>query len=203
MSAFRRFGLAASLLAALAAAQTAQACEIWRDAEGRLRTNCKLSLARKDYRLDVAVVDSVMRYQLALPNLLPRKNKVFLAANGQVDLHVDIRNDGTRDSLATDVALMVAVIDPLGVAMPATYALTAAVPAIPVGQMPRIYLGTITLPNTSQDWDLQLISVVDPPTMSSPVWGRIYESDEMDNGRERLCRIFGPNPDTSAADFCD
>ncbi len=195
--------IVAALLLTFAASQAAEACEVWRDDLGHLRTNCKLSLARKDYRLDVAVANSVMRYQLALPNLTPRKNKVFVATNSQVDLHVDIRNDGSRDSAATDVALMVNIVDPLGVAATTTVALTAAVPAIPVGQTPRIYLGTITLPNRLQDWDLQLISFVDPQTASSPAWGRLYESNEMDNGRERECRIFGPNPDTSAPDFCD
>ncbi len=197
-----RLRIAAALLVTFAASQAAQACEVWRDDLGHLRTNCKLSLARKDYRLDVAVEHSVARYQLALPNLLPRKNKVFTTM-GQVDLHVDIRNDGTKDSLATDVALMVNVVDPAGVQPTVTHALTAAVPAITVGQTPRIYLGTITLPSTSQDWDLQLISAVDPPTMSSQVWGRVYESNEMDNVRSRLCRIYGPNPDTTGPEQCD
>jgi len=199
-----RFRVAAGLALLLLGSGVSQACEVWRDDLGKLRTNCKLSLAKKDYTLSVSVANGVPRYTLALPNLHPRKNKVYVdTVGGQVELSVDIRNDGTRSSAITEVALMVNIVDPLGVRATTTQSLTAAVPAIPAGDTPRIYVGNIVLPNRSQDWDLQLISVVDPQTSASQVWGRMYESNEMDNVRERECRIYGPNGDASGPENCD
>lgn len=198
----RRLRIAATLACALAGAQAAQACEVWRDDLGRLRTNCKLSLAKKDYVLSVAVAEGYPRYQLALPNLNPRKNKVFVTSN-QVDLHVDVRNLGNKTSPATDVALMIDVIDPLGIQASMPQSLVAAVPAIAVGATTRIYLGTILLPNRSQDWDLSLLSFVDPQTAAQPVWGRVWESNEMDNSLQRECRIYGPNPNLTGPEACD
>lgn len=194
--------MTAVLALALLGTQAAQACEVWRDDLGRLRTNCKLSLAKKDYVLTVAVAEGLPRYQLALPNLNPRKNKVFLTSN-QVDLHVDVRNLGTKPSAATEVSLMIDVIDPLGLQAPIPQSLVAAVPAIAVGATTRIYLGTILLPNRSQDWDLSLLSFVDPPTIAQPTTGRVWESNEMDNSLHRECRLYGPDPNLLGPEACD
>lgn len=201
MSAIRRLGSIAALLAVLAAAQTAQACEVWRDDIGRLRTNCKLSLAKKDYVLNVTVLEGRPTFQLARPNLLPRKNKATLFMG--VELYVDVRNDGALVSGATEVAIMADIVDPLGVRAATSHNFVAAVPAIAIGATTRIYLGTLTLPNSNQDWDLSILSVVDPPTTTSPVNGRVLESNEMDNALHRLCRIYGPNPDTTGPEACD
>lgn len=197
----RRFRIAATLGLTLLGAQAAQACEVWRDDLGRLRTNCKLSLARKDYVLSVAVAEGLPRYQLSLPNLNPRKNKVFVTSN-QVDLHVDVRNLGNKNAPATDLALMVDIIDPLNLQAPIPQAFTVAVPAIAVGATTRVFVSTILLPNRSQDWDLSLLSFVDPPTVTQSL-GRVWESNEMDNSLHRECRIYGPDPNLLGPEACN
>ena len=61
------------------------------------------------------------------------------------------------------------------------------------------YFATINVPNKSQDWDLILLGVTDPPTVAQPVRGAVTESDETNNSLVHTCRVYGPTPDTSVA----
>lgn len=74
---------------------------------------------------------------------------------------------------------------------------TVAAPALPLNTSQRVYVGTVNVPNTSQDWDLVLLGVTDPPTVAQLVRGAITESDETNNSFVHTCRWYGPTPDTS------
>src|SRR5918995_1396768 len=79
---------------------------------------------------------------------------------------------------------------------------TVQAPAVPSNSERRTYFATINLPNRSQDWDLVLLGVTDPPTAAQPVRGAITESDESNNILMHHCRVYGPTPDMSVG-TCD
>src|SRR5262245_62173503 len=111
---YRRTLVALGLAALFLSANAAQACDIRRDADGRLRWNCRLSSPFKDrFRGDFEFAHSAVQHHFVLPNLLVRKVKLSLWNMNRVELYVDVRNDGARDSSATDVAVTVDIVDPL------------------------------------------------------------------------------------------
>ena len=200
---YRRTLVALGLIALLSSTG-AQACEFWRDSNGFPRSNCKFqALSKEKYKLVIDVIEGRPRYTLPLPNLTPHKIKMISFGGPQADVNVEVRNDGSKDSPTTDVAVTVQVIDPsTNTQVGATQFFTAPIPAVTVGTTPRFYIATATLPNRNQDWDLIINAVVDPPTATSTT-GRFYEGNEMDNALSRTCRYYGPNPNLVGPEACD
>ena len=190
-------GLIAVLAAGLSISTT-EACTLWEDKYG-LRGNCRLADLLKEYELVVQFTQPPI--QIQLPNLRLDKIK-FETVGQQVDLFVDVENAGPRDARDYDVITMVSVIDPQNPSqLVGSQSFSARFPALIAGDEHRGYLGTISLPNRNQDYDLSVTAMADPPTQALP-GGEIWESNEQDNSKMEVCRVYGPDPDFSVI-ACD
>ena len=195
----RRHRLAAAALLLLSGV-SAQACEIWRDEElGVWRGNCKL----KDF---LVAENFIAAYQRPLifkwPDLKIRKFK-YVIFGSSVEIYADVQNIGMGNAIASPLAVEVSFGNPLtNMQQGNSMSFTVQAPAVARNTTQRVYVATVTVPNTAQDWDLILFGVTDPPTMAQPVRGTVTESDETNNSHNHTCRWYGPTPDTSVAG-CD
>ncbi|MGH8238118.1 MAG: hypothetical protein ACREXP_14005 [Steroidobacteraceae bacterium] len=188
-----RYRLAAAALLLLTAV-SAQACEIWRDKElGIWRGNCKL----KDFQVSQTFIGTYQpRLILRWPDLHIRKFKYFVQGSS-IEIEADIENLGMGNAAASTLVVDANFGNPLTGVQQGTMQFTVQVPALPLNTSQRVSVGTMYVPTTTQDWDLVLMGVTDPPTMAQPVRGAITESDETNNVRTDTCRWYGPTPDTS------
>ena len=192
----RRYRLAAAAMLLLSGV-SAQACEIWRDEElGIWRGNCKL----KDFLVQETFL---AQYQRPLvfkwPDLHIREFDYY--TNGtSVDIYADVQNIGMGNAIASPLTVDVSFGNPLtNMQQGNSVQFTVQTPAVPRNTTQSVYVGTVTVPNDDQDWDLILFGVTDPPTTAQPVRGTVTESDETNNSRNHTCRWYGPTPDTSVA----
>lgn len=192
----RRYRLAATALLLLSGV-SAQACEIWRDEElGIWRGNCKL----KDFLVQETFL---AQYQRPLifkwPDLHIREFDYY--TNGtSVEIYADVQNIGMGNAIASPLTVDVSFGNPLtSMQQGSSVQFTVQTPAVPRNTTQSVYVGTVTVPNDDQDWDLILFGVTDPPTTAQPVRGTVTESDETNNSRNHTCRWYGPTPDTSVA----
>lgn len=186
---------AAALL--LLSAVSAQACDIWRDEDlGIWRGNCKL----KDFLVSQTfIVAQQPRLIFKWPDLHIRKFKYYVVGS-TIEISADVENIGMGNAAASTLTVDQSFGNPLtGMQQGNSMTFTVPVPALPLNSSQRVYVGTVNVPNTSQDWDLVLLGVTDPPTMAQPVRGAITESDEANNSFVHTCRWYGPTPDTSVA----
>ncbi len=185
-----------SLIAILAVGlslSAAEACTVWQDKYG-LRGDCRLGDLLKKYELAIQISQPII--QIQLPNLQIDKIK-FEIYGREVDVFVDVKNVGTRDARDYDVIAMVSIINPQNPSQPiGGQAFSTRFPALVVGDEHRDYLGTIILPDRNQDYDLSVTGMADPPTQTLS-GGEIWESNEQDNSKMEICRVYGPNPDVS------
>lgn len=178
----------------------AQACEIWRDEDfGIWRSNCSIT---EDFRNKFLLSHSFManhqrRITLKWPDLHIRKFKFYVIGTS-IDIEAEIENLGDGKAAASQLAVDATFGNPLtGMQQGGPMTFTVNVPALNAYSSQRVSVGSVNVPNNSQDWDLVLLGVTDPPTMAQPVRGAILESDETNNTTNHACRWYGPNPDTS------
>jgi hypothetical protein len=192
----RRHRLAAAALLLLSGV-SAQACEIWRDKElGVWRGNC-------NFRDFLVAEQFIAAYQRPLvfkwPDLKIREFDYY--TNGSsVEIYADVQNVGMGNAIASPLTVDVSFGNPLtNMQQGNSVQFTVQTPALPRNTSQSVYVGTVNVPNTAQDWDLILFGVTDPPTVAQPVRGTVTESDETNNSRNHTCRWYGPTPDTSVA----
>jgi hypothetical protein len=192
----RRFRLAAAALLLLSAV-SAQACEIWRDEDlGVWRGNCNL----KDFLVKQSFIATYQpRLIFKWPDLHIREFDYYVNGSS-IEVYAEVENIGMGNAIASPVTVDVSIGNPLtGMQVGNSLQFTAQVPALPRNSSQSVYVGTVTVPPTAQDWDLIVFGVTDPPTMAQPIRGTVTESDETNNSRNHTCRWYGPNPDTSLA----
>ncbi len=192
----RRYRLAAAALL-LFSGVGAQACDIWRDKElGIWRGNCNL----KDFLVTQTFIGTYQpRLILRWPDLHIRKFKYYVVGSS-VEIYADVENIGMGNAAASTLTVDVSFGNPLtGMQQGNSMQFTVQAPAVALNTNQRVYVTTLNVPNTMQDWDLVLLGVTDPPTMAQPVRGAITESDETNNSSTHICRWYGPMPDTSVA----
>jgi hypothetical protein len=190
----------AAAAALLLTGVSAQACDIWRDKElGIWRGNCSL----KDFLVSQTfIVSHQPRLILRWPDLKIRKFKYYVVGS-TVEMYADVENIGLSNAVASPLTVDVSIGNPLtGMQQGNSVQFTVQSPAVPSMTHRRVYFATMNLPNSSQDWDLILLGVTDPPTAAQPVRGAITEADETNNILTHTCRVYGPNPDTSVG-ACD
>jgi hypothetical protein len=191
-----RSGRLAAAALLLLSGVSAQACEIWRDEHlGIWRGDCDIRgkfmvsqsfLANYEHRL-------VLRW----PDLHIRKFKYFVSGTS-ITIEADIENLGTGSVAASVLTVDGTFGNPLtGMQQGSSMQFTVNVPALNASSSQRVSVGIVNVPNTTQDWDLILLGITDPPTPAQPVRGAILESDETNNSKNNACRWFGPTPDTS------
>lgn len=176
-------------------------CEFTRTSWGLRLTNCKLNelfYGRYELSLD-RIPDAVVR---PWPNLRPSHISDTLLG-GSVNIVVDVENVGAAAAGAFEVAVIGTVTDPLngGVGVNMTAFPPIVIQSLPVGATVTRSAGSVPLPNRDQDWDVCTVAIVDPPTSTSSL-GKLLETDETDNRRERCCRAYGPKPDFSGPPSC-
>src|SRR5262245_28846312 len=112
----RRIAALSLLFTGAVATGSAGACDVWRDEFGFYRGNCNLSVEFKDkYRLNMEFVAMLEpRYHFKLPNYHPRKFKYFVSGT-DVEISLDVEDLGDLAAPATDLAVMVTIVDPLAV----------------------------------------------------------------------------------------
>jgi hypothetical protein len=180
------------LLPAIASA----ACDTSRDDSGIYLATCRFRIDGKPptTQLEVKFLRDTSRFILKLPDVTPIKYKYFVIGNN-IDVNVDIRNDGQADTRATTVVVTLQVWDPArSTQYGSDIEVTALVPVIAPGAEARVFLTTLYLPNTVEDFDVVTAGFVDPPTTAQPVYGNLYESDETNNAKMHACRVFGTDP---------
>jgi hypothetical protein len=187
-----RLAVAAALLLGTVGAQ---ACEIWRDKDfGFWRGNCDLEKFKVSQSF-IANYDH--RIILRLPDLHIHKFKYFVVGSS-VEIQADVENLGMANAVASTLVVDVSIGNPLtGMQYGTSQQFTVQVPALPLNTRQRVNVATINVPNTTQDWDLILFGVTDPPLTAQQTRGPIAESDETNNSKSDTCRWYGPNPDTS------
>jgi hypothetical protein len=188
-----RLAAAAALL--LLSGVSAQACEIWRDKDlGVWRGNCRL----KDFQVSQSFIANFQpRLMLKWPDLHIRKFKYYVVGSS-IEIHADIENIGLGNAIASTLTVDQNFGNPLtGMQQGTPMTFTVSVPALPSSTSQRVYIGTVNVPDTNQDWDLVLLGVIDPPTIAQPVRGSVTESDETNNVTTHTCRWYGPTPDTA------
>lgn len=122
---------------------------------------------------------------LPVPNLHP--SKIDFQAGGR-EVIVEVRNTGTGASSPAEMLLSIAIINPFtGTKVGASPFFRQQIAAIAAGKTQAFYMGELSLPSGSQDWDLNLEATVDPNR-------RIAELDERDNTRTLQCRVFAASP---------
>jgi hypothetical protein len=195
----------ALLLAGLAAStmvQAVQVCEFKRNQWGLQISNCKLNELYGG-RYDLELADPTVHVPLQFPNLHVTKIGEFVIGTN-VNLRADVENNGMRNAGAFEVTLMASVHDPLqkGVRVGMTALPPTQVPFLAIGAGATVHPGSITLPNSKQDWDVCTVAVVDPPATGRPASGAVLESNEADNQTSSCCRVYGPNPDFNGPPVC-
>lgn len=184
---------AAALL--LLSGVSAQACEIWRDKDfGFWRGDCTL----EKFKLSQSFIANFEhRLILKWPDLHIRKFKYYVVGSS-IEIQADVENIGTGNTVASTLVVDVSIGNPLtGTQQGNSVQSIVQVPALPSNTSQRVYVATVNVPNTTQDWDLVLFGVSDPPTTAQPVRGLLIESDETNNAKSDTCRWYGPSPDTS------
>lgn len=181
------------LLPAIASAD----CDTARDDSGIYRATCRFTTNEKPpttSQLEVKFLGDRAQFVLKLPDVTPDKYKYFVIGNN-VDVSVDIRNDGQASTRATTVVVTLEVWDP---AHSTQYGndieVTGAVPVIAPEATARVFLMTLYLPNTVEDFDIVAAGFVDPPTSAQPIYGSLFEADETNNAKMHVCRVFGTDP---------
>jgi hypothetical protein len=185
----------AAAAALLLSAFSTQACEIWRDKDfGFWRGNCDLEKFKVSQSF---IANYDQRIILRLPDLHIHKFK-YVVVGSSVEIQADVENLGMANAVASTLAVDVSIGNPLtGMQYGTSQQFTVQVPALPLTTRQRVYVGTINVPNTTQDWDLVLFGVTDPPLTAQQTRGPIAESDETNNSKGETCRWYGPTPDTS------
>jgi len=189
-----RYRLAAAA-ALLLTGMSAQACEIWRDKElGVWRGNCDL----REFLVSETFIALYQRpFIFKAPDLQIREFDYYVNGSS-VEVYAEVENIGGGNAIASVVTVDVSIGNPLtGNQQGNSQQFTAQVPALARNSSRSVLVGTITVPNTAQDWDLIVFGVTDPPTMAQPMRGAVIESNETNNSRNHTCRWYGPNPDTS------
>jgi hypothetical protein len=170
-------------------------CDTSRDDEGNYLATCRYQIDSKPPR-DFAVkfLRNAAWIELPLSDLTIDKYKYFV--NGlYVDVSVDIRNDGRLSSRATTVEVDLNTGNvTFNELSGSTITVVSPVPVIAPGATTRIYLTTLILDNTVDDFDIFAAGLLDKPTAAQPVYGNVIESDETDNAKAHACRVFGTNP---------
>lgn len=186
-------------LAALLAPTPAQACEFKRTPWGLQVLHCSLAELFKG-KFDLTVeVNPRPELQVNLPNLVATDIDTTVVGSS-VNIEVDIENRGIRAAPIFEVTAVATVLDPLnnGSTVSMTPLPVRMVQGLGVGAGTDVPVGTVYLPNGSQDWDVCTMAIVDPPPAGTQNWwGRVLEADEGDNVRTHCCRAFGPKPDTT------
>lgn len=193
----RRLRLAAAAVLLLSGVSAQAACEIWRDEElGVWRGNCNL----RDF---LVAQTFIAEYQRPLvfkwPDLHIREFDYYVNGSS-VEIYADVQNIGMGNAVASPLTVDVSFGNPItNMQQGNSMQFTVQAPALPRNTSQSVYVGTVNVPNTAQDWDLILFGVTDPPTTAQPVRGTVTESDETNNSRNHTCRWYGPTPDTSVA----
>jgi hypothetical protein len=190
----RRYRLATAALLLLSGV-SAQACEVWRDEDfGVWRAKCNL----KDFLVSQSFIATYQpRLIFKWPDLHIREFDYYVNGSS-VEVYAEVENIGMGNAIASPVTVDVSIGNPLtGTQVGNSVQFTAQVPALPRNTSQSVYVGTVSVPNAAQDWDLIVFGVTDPPTIAQPVRGAVTESDETNNSRNHTCRWYGPNPDTS------
>jgi len=173
------------------------ACETTRDSSGAYFATCRFRTNEKPPRVDeleVRFLRDTPRFILKLPDVTPFKYKYFVNGNS-VDVNVDVRNQGDANTRETSVVVTLQVWDPSRSTQYGTdIEVTAIVPVIAPGAEARVFLTTVFLPNTVEDFDIVAAGFVDPPMTGQPAFGGLYESDETNNAKMHACRVFGEDP---------
>jgi hypothetical protein len=189
-----RYRLAAAA-ALLLAGMSAQACEIRRDKElGVWRGTCVL----RDFLVSEAFIARYQRpFIFKLPDLQIREFDYFVSGS-VVEVYAEVENIGGADAPASVVTVDVSIGNPLtGNQQGASQQFTAQVPPLARNSSRSVLVGSVTVSSTTQDWDLIVFGVTDPPTMAQPMRGAVIESNESNNMLNHSCRWYGPNPDLS------
>lgn len=153
--------------------------------------------------------DSSVRVQL--PDLRTTRIKaetLYGGGHDEVEVQVDIVNDGAAPSAATELLVTVAVIDPRsgrkvypqGSNTATSQFFRNPMTTLTVGQTKRFFGGYAVLPNRTQDWDLGIEASADSPV--GRVNGNVPESNERNNSLYRTCRIYGSNPNPTGPQSC-
>jgi hypothetical protein len=126
------------------------------------------------------------------PNLQPSRIHFKNDFGGpEIEVVVDVVNQGRSHATPTDLVLAVTVSDPAtNQPIGPTQQFGQPLPALNAGATRTIYAGTPSVPNRTQNWSLRLYAYVDPDL-------RVSESIETDNERQHLCQLFGADPDVS------
>lgn len=188
-----RFRLAAAALLLLTGV-SAQACEIWRDKElGIWRGNCKL----RDFQVSQTFIGTYQpRLILRWPDLHIRKFRYYVIGSS-IEIEAEVENIAMGNAPASTLVVDANFGNPLTGVQQGTTQFTVQVPALPQNTSRRVNVGTMFVPTMTQDWDLVLMGVTDPPTVAQPVRGAVTETDETNNVSTDICRWYGPTPDTS------
>lgn len=184
------FGLL--LLPALAGA----ACDTAKDSSGAYFATCRFTTNEKPptNQLEVKFLGDASRFVLELPDVTPFKYK-YLVSGNSVDVNIDIRNEGQVSTRGTTVVATLQVWDPTrSTQYRSDVEVTAPVPVIAPGADTRVFLTTLFLPNTVEDFDVVAAGFVDPPTAAQPVYGVLFEGNETNNAKMHACRVFGMDP---------
>ena len=188
----------------LAGANTGNACEIERDfVTGMWRGNCNLTIDPKAPKVEVPYIDAKTgRIHIRMPDLLIDKFKYSLVGN-DLEVYVDVVNEGLQSSFATEVGLTIIVRDPSDHRVVSTVRPVRPVPALAAGARQRIYMTTVYPNASAQDWEVVTTGMVDLTTVAQPVRGLVIESNETNNGLVHLCIVYGPNPTVSSLPLCN
>jgi hypothetical protein len=193
---FRKWIGAAALLAL---ATGAGACEITRDGvTGVWRGNCNLTIDPKGPKVEQVFIDGVSQpIRLRIPDLIIDKFKFFQNGN-DIEVYADIVNLGILSSPIVKLDAIADAVDPVTRLVQDTFTTSPmlSVPVLRGGARLRIYLGTLNVDTSLQDWDVVISGMVDRITLALPS-GTAIESNETNNGLIHLCRVYGPNPNTA------
>jgi hypothetical protein len=116
---------------------------------------------------------------------------------------VELQNSGTGNAGQFEVAAVASINDPLnnGASQGTLVFPPLTVPGLASGAGTVKYVGSVEVPNRTQDWDICNVVVVDPPT-STRASGGTLESNESDNQWSGCCRLYAPTPDVSRPPAC-
>ena len=145
------------------------------------------------YTFDPKYEKYTLQYNMPLvklPNLQIDKCRITPFGR-DVTVTLDVENVGTADAGVHDVTATVII----GGMWEESFEETMDF-GLPQGAEVTKTMGYIHLPDRRRDWDFRVTAVVDPPTETSS-GGEIWESNESDNVKVCVCRVYGDYPDYS------
>ena len=167
--------------------------------DGVLDGICDFGLLYGKYAKLTPKFDFRPRHTIRLPNLVP-DGLDYHVDEGLIEISLQVENQNWPDSLPFDAHVTVLVVQ--GGQTVGTHNHTIRFPGVPAGGTASEFVAQLPLGDRRYDNDIITVVMLDTPT-ANRARGEVIESNEYDNARQRVCRVYGTQRFDNSERSCD